>query len=59
MAQVADISTTGRVFSFLHCLSHQNVRPIYMGSFGETCPVCPIRNVLKNSFSFQSKWDCY
>ena len=25
------------------------------GNFGENCSVCPIRNILKNSFSFQSE----
>ena len=27
------------------------------GDSGEKCPVRPIRNVLKNSFIFQSEWD--
>ena len=26
---------------------------------GEDCPVHSIRNVLKNSFGFQSEWDCH
>ena len=26
---------------------------------GENFPVSPVRNIFKNSFGFQSEWDCY
>ena len=44
----------------LNILSEQTMQHITdKGDSGEDCPVHSIRNVLKNSFGFQSEWDCH